>query len=91
MRVPPPHTQQQGEVIDSESEHSEGAQPSAPTHNAVTPMPTLGGGVGEIITPDVSSTGTLGSTPLDPPPFSIAYQGDALVFGGGGEAARGVG
>ena len=26
----PPRTQQQGEVIDSESEDSEGAQPSAP-------------------------------------------------------------
>ena len=64
-RVPPP-----GETIDDSSETSDGAVPADPVSGQVagqmTPTPTPGGGVGAICTPDTSSSGTLGSTPVDP-------------------------
>ena len=64
-RVPPP-----GEIIDDSSETSDGAVPADPVSGQVagqmTPTPTPGGGVGAICTPDTSSSGTIGSTPVDP-------------------------
>ena len=64
-RAPPP-----GEAIDSASETSDGAAPANPAPGQVagqmTPTPTPNGGVGAIGTPETSSSGTIGSTPLDP-------------------------
>ena len=64
-RVPPP-----GETIDDSSETGDGAVPVDPASGQVagqmTPTPTPGGGVGAICTLDPSSSGTIGSTPVDP-------------------------
>ena len=67
---PPPHVPPPGETIDSASETSDGAEPANPVSGQVagqmTPTPTSNGGVGAIGTPETSSSGTIGSTPLDP-------------------------
>ena len=64
-RVPPP-----GDAIDGASETSDGAVPvdtvSGPVTGQMTPTPTSNWGVGAIGTLGAGSSGTIGSTPLDP-------------------------
>ena len=63
-RVPPP-----GDTVESSSETSDGAAPadavSGQAVGQMTPTHTAAGGVGAISTPETSSSGTIGSTPLD--------------------------